>query len=420
MMKTMILKASTLLAFTFLVALAGCESKQATSESHKEHEEETEGVVFLDKNQRDAINLQMGTLQKRNMSSIIKCTGELEVAPNDQAHVTAYVGGNVKSIQVFEGDRVKKGQILAQLEHPDIITLQQEYINAYNSWKYMQKEFARQKELFDNNVGSGKNFQRVEADYQSALSTYEGLKLSLKMLGLNTKLIEKGIIQQSLAVLSPISGYVSKINISLGSYIDARSEMFSIINNDKMHADLEVYEQDIARVKVGQTVLLKVANRNGEELKATIFAIAREFKKENKTVQVHAQISPMPTDLITGSYVEAYIQVGDTEMLAIPQTAIVSDGGKEYLFVYDPLATKKIKNASHQEGEAHEHEEGDEEQHKEGLRAYKMVEIITGIQNDGYSQVTLVDSLSTDAQIVITGAYYLLSDLQKSEAAHSH
>lgn len=466
---------ATSVAFTACNNTAKQQHKEEKTEDAHDHDEATEGMAVLSDIQRKAIDLKIGELPHRQMSGLVKTTGQLEVSPSNKAEVTAYIGGNVVSIAAFQGDKVEKGQVLATLEHPDIIQLQQDFIEKYNNLQYLEKEYNRQKELYQNQVGSGKNFQRVEADYNTAKAQYQGLKLRLKMLKLKTARIEKGHIAHQLKVLSPISGYVSGINISLGSYIDARTKMFSIRNFDKIHADLSVYEKDINQVKEGQTVRLKVANLPNTELKGKVFAIAKEYETNSRSIVVHASIENPPKKLIADSYVSGEILTNSQTVAAVPETAIVNDGGKQYIFVFDAKGSEaanhqhegedhEAKDEDHdhnntaethshdaQKGDTHNHEgeehnhdgekEGDTHNHegehnhetdghihdivkykalKDQKIAYRMVEVIPGLKSEGYVAITAVEKLAHDAVIVLDGAYYLLSDLKKSEAAHQH
>lgn len=434
----------------------GCDnSNNAASNAEADvHEEEaTEGMAVLGKAQRDALNIKLGTIQNRNMTSTIKTNGRLEVAPSDKAEITTFMGGNVKHINVFHGDKVRKGETLAKLEHPDFIKLQQEYVQVSNQLTYLKKEFDRQKVLYENQVGSGKNFQKVESDYRSTNAQYEGLKLQLEMLNLNPKSIESGKLVREINVVSPISGYVSKIDINLGSYVNAETKMFSISNTDKIHADLLVYEKDIAQLSIGQETRLTIANQPGMELKATIFAIAKEYQSDAKAVVAHATIEDAPANLIEDSYVNGEIFTETKTTKAVPESALVNEEGKNYIFVYDDEATEAAgHDDGHGHGEAEKEDDGhghgqakhddDDDGHAHGDKdddddvahedehesdehgnenwAFRMVEVITGVQDNGFVEITLLESLPANAQVVMDGAFYLLSDLKKGEAEHSH
>ncbi len=472
MFKTKLSIIALLLMLAAVISSCAGSSAEKQEEDEHDHNEATEGMAVLSQTQRDAINLKVGSVSMRNMSAIIKANGVLKVSPTDKAEITSFMGGNVKSIKVFQGDKVRKYQVLATLEHPDFIKLQQEFIQASQNYLFSKKEYERQKELFENNAGSGKAFQKTESEYQSNKAQYEGLKIRLKMLNLDCQAIEKGNLATEVKIISPIAGYVNQIDISLGSFVNSETKMFTISNNNNIHADLLVYEKEIADLSVGQKARLKVANMPDVELDAKIFSIAKEYKKDEKAVIVHAHIKNAPDKLIAGSYVSGDIFTQNVNVQSVPETAIVQDGGKKYIFVFDEKGSIAA-NEEHKEG-ADDHDHGDNNQgaddhdqdvdnHDQGADdhdhdaddhdhdadkndqdadnhdhdaddhdhssyesfknhkiAFRMVEVITGIEDNGYVAIKLIEPLSKDAQIVLDGAFYLLSDLKKSEAAHVH
>jgi cobalt-zinc-cadmium efflux system membrane fusion protein len=109
--------------------------------------------------------MRVDTLKLRNMGEYVEANGELEVPPQNEATVTAIIGANVQSIKVIEGDKIKKGQVLAYLSHPDIIDVQTEYSSNWNQLQFLTSDYERQKKLYDENVGSGKEFQRIKSEY---------------------------------------------------------------------------------------------------------------------------------------------------------------------------------------------------------------------------------------------------------------
>ncbi len=88
---------------------------------------------------------------------MVEANGQLEVLPQHEATVTAILGANVTSIKVIEGDQVSRGQVLAYISHPNLTRLQTDYIRAYSQLQFLEKENQRQKRLYEEEVGSGKN-----------------------------------------------------------------------------------------------------------------------------------------------------------------------------------------------------------------------------------------------------------------------
>ena len=213
------------------VGLISCNSNKEDKQEEEHEEHGAEGVVALNEKQQEALNLKLGNFQMRNLTTVVKINGQLEVPPASSADITAVIGGNVKRISVFHGDKVKSGQLLAVLEHPDYISIQEDFAEIANSLEFLEKEFDRQKELFENNVGAGKDYQKAKSEYNTAKAKYEGLKSRLQMLHLSPEKVKTGQISNSVNIISPINGYVNEVNIKVGTYVDAKDKLFAWANS---------------------------------------------------------------------------------------------------------------------------------------------------------------------------------------------
>jgi cobalt-zinc-cadmium efflux system membrane fusion protein len=402
-------------------------SSPKEKEEHGEHEEAghgEEGIVSLTEQQMDAIGLKIVQIEKKTLNIAVTASGSLEMAPQDKADVSPVIGGIVKSVNVFEGDKVRKGQVLATLEHPDFIQLQQDYINTVNSLAYLEKEYERQKKLYEEKVGSGKDFQKTSADYFNSKSNAEALKAKLNMIGINSSEVAKGKIFPLVNLTAPINGIVSLVETNVGSYIEPLTKVFEIVDNEKIHADLMVFEKDIDKIKIGQKIYFTTTGVPDKELEAKIFAISPAFEQNPKAIHVHANIVTKNAKLLPGMYIKGKIIANDVETDVLPEHAIVTEEGKTYIFVQ-----KEGKEHDHghekeaQSSDEHAHESDKDEHHEgheEGKLGFEMVEVITGATSNGYTEVKLLKPLPKNAQIAGNGAYYLLAEMGKGETEHSH
>ena len=420
---------SILLAF----AISSCNTKKESAHEDEHAHEGPEGVVVLNEQQQKALNLKLGSFQKRNLTTVVKVNGELAVPPASSADITAVIGGNVKRIAVFHGDYVRKGQLLAVLEHPDYIAIQEDFAEVANRLEFLEQEYKRQKELYENNVGAGKDYQQAKAEYNTAKAKYAGLKSRLQLLHLSPEKVKNGQISNTVSIISPINGYVNEINIKVGTYVDAKDKLFEITDNSAIHADFMVYEKDVHLVKKGQKVHFTVANRPGEEFTATVFAIGKEFDPNTRAIHIHAQINEKTSRLLPGMYISGHLHTDEKYTTTLPDDAIVAEGTKSFIFILDEHALAETAHDEHnhevEEGE-HEHDEhagNEEHSHEnetahedEGKKAFRMVEVITGQKDEGYTEVHLVNSLPGDVQVVLNAAYYLLADMKKEETEHEH
>ncbi|MCF6365381.1 MAG: efflux RND transporter periplasmic adaptor subunit [Bacteroidales bacterium] len=395
--------------FTLISCNSGNNVGVEKSEEHEEHGQE--GVVFLNEKQQEALNLKLGGFEMRNLTTVVKTNGQLAVSPSDIAEVTAVIGGNVKYIRVFEGDKIRRGQVLAVLEHPDYITLQEDFAEKANNLKFAEQEYLRQKELFENNVGAGKDFQKAKSEYNTAKAKYAGLKARLRLLNISPERVLEGKITSTINIVSPINGYVNEIYIKRGTYADAATKLFEVTNNNAIHADFIIYEKDVHLVKKGQTVHFTVSNKPEKEYTATVFAIGKEFNPDIRAVNIHTKINEDVNGLIPGMYISGHLHTDKRMTKTLPNDAIVSEGTKSYIFILD----ETVKPEHHEHGE-----EGEEHEEPENVKAFKQVEVIIGQTDDGYSEVKLIEELPENVKIVLNAAYYLLADMKKEENEHKH
>ena len=349
--------------------------------------------AMLSQQQFDALNIKIDTLTTRLMTGYVRANGELEVPPQSEATVTPVIGGNVTAIRVIEGEAVDRGDVLSYIEHPEIIQVQTRYMNAVNSLNFQEKEFNRQKKLYEAGVGSGETFQRAEAELLSFKGQVVGLKAQLQQLNINPELVRNGNIQKRVPILSPIDGAVQAVNIKIGQFVQAQTEMFLIINTEHVHVDLMVFEKDVSKVEKGQKVFFSIESLPDTELEAEIISVSKNFEQDPKAVHVHAEIINRPNNLIPGMYVSGRIAVDNQKTKALPESAIVRDGKKFYAFTAE--------------------EEGD-------AWSFKPVEIVTGTEQGGWVEIKLLQDLPKNTRFTYNNAYYLMAEMQKGEGGHSH
>jgi len=380
--------------------LTSCGSNSTNSQeaSHKHneegHEEEGLGEIHLSRLKFESLGIKIDTLPTRILSGVVEANGRLEVPPQHEATVTAILGANVTSIKVIEGDKVKKGQVLAYISHPNLTQLQTNYVKAYSRLQYLEKNLERQKKLYEEEVGSGKTYQETMADYQAIRGDVHGFEVQLKQLSLNPTRIQKGEIYQFVPLVSPIEGYIEKVKVQIGQYVDPQTVMFMIVNTEHVHADLMVFEKDVAKVKVGQSISFTVESIPNQHLQAEIYSVGKQFEQKPKAVHVHAEISKKQDYLIPGMYITGKIHTEGNKVNALPEAAIIEEAGKPFIFI------------------ANVHEEGEIE--------FTPVEVRTGVSDDGWVEVKLLEPLPDGTKVAWNSAYYLISEMKKGETEHEH
>ncbi len=409
-------------AFCALSSCSGNSSKtEITSEDsttaetgHEEGEEHGEALELTEV-QMKAMDIRLGTIELKNLSEVIKASGQLAVPPQRRADVNVLMGGVIRKIYPLEGQWVRKGQVIATIENTELAEVQEEYVTAKNAFSFTAAELKRQQELDEANAGTKRKLQEAQANYNSESAKLNAMERQLRQLGINPATVSRGNIVTQMNVHAPISGTVGHINVNTGTYANPGNSLMEIIDNSQIHCDLIVYEKDLFRVKVGQTVRFLLANQNNREINGKIYGINKSFENEGKGIIVHARIENANTyGLIPGMYVTALINIGSERVTAVPIDAVVISEGKSYIFVVDEEGEKE-----HRENETKEEketEEKNEEKNKEGEKTatekaihFNMIEVITGVSELGYIKITTIGEVPDNPKIVVKGANYLLS-----------
>lgn len=404
-------------------------AEQVKKETHNEEPKPESAIkeVALNEAQYNASAITLGTFTMKNLSDVVNANGYTKSPPQNQADISVHLSGVVKTINVIEGQYVKKGQLLATLESPEFARLQEAYQTSKSNLEFLTLEYDRQKILSDENVNSKKVFQRTKSDFEIEKSRLSSLQKQLNLLNLGGS----KNASSSMPVVASISGSVTEVNIKIGSNAEVGKPLFNIVDNSKLHVDLLVYEKDLQKVKAGQNIRFTLTNQDNTEIKGKVFNVSQSFENDTKSVAVHADITNNSHALIPGMYVNALIDVGTREVQALPIDAIIKADGREFIFVleeghgeehdHEEEAHDEAEGHSHDDGDKHEEAEHEEAEHK-AVKTFhfQRIEVKTGTAQLGYVQVTLLQEIDTDAKIVLKGAYYIQSHLLKSEGGGGH
>ncbi len=370
-------------------SLTSCKKKVSEETISKEAEQIALGTeLSLTSEQIKAIGLETGTITLRNLKSALKVNGRLELPPQNKAQVSVLIGGIVKDIPIVEGQYVHKGQILAILENVEYLQTQQEYLENKYALEFLKTEFERQSELQKENINSTKTFQQAKSNYFTSAAKHKILSEKIKLFGVNPENLQAENIKSSFSITAPISGYIKKINLYIGKYAESNISHFEIVDNRFLHIDLTIYEQDVSKVHVGQQLTFSIINDPHSLHTATIFSINKAFEDNTQAVIAHAKMNKVDDMLLPGMYIEARIQMDDSKLMTLPDEAIVSNGDDHYIYV------------------------------QKQDKLFRQVQVKTGTTDMGFTEIIPIEPLSDKDQIVISGAYYLLSQLTKGEGEH--
>lgn len=351
-------------------------------------------AVNITPEQYKSAEIQIGTVELKALSGTTKVNGILDVPPQNLVSISTPFGGFVKSTEMLQGMKIRKGQVVAMMQNPDYVQPQQDYIDLKSQLNYLKQDYDRQQELSKENVNALKTLQKSKSEYESMKARVAGLKTKLQLMNVNVPSLEKGNIQSTIPLYSPINGFVTEVNTNIGAYANATDVLFKIADTGHLHAELTVFEKDVPKLKIGQKVRFTLANETKERM-ATVYLVGKEISSE-RTVQIHCHLDKEDTSLLPGMYLKALVESGSEQVPAVPSKAIVEFQGSKYIFVVDNATKAAIENkvATH----------------------YKMVNIKTGVSELNFTELIFDEGTDyKDWEIVTNGAYDLLSKMKNSE-----
>ncbi len=342
-----------------------------------------EDTVFLTPVQQATVGITVGPVERRVLSETIPTSGSLKLSPQARADVTSLVNGKVRTILIKEGESVKAGATLALVENTEIVSLQKDYLIATRQAELSADALEREQGLREKGAGVEKNLRQAEARYRMDESTVRGIRQQLVQLGLSPENAAEGRFSGTVPVRAPISGVVGEVFVSTGSWLGDGTVLMKIYDNKALHADLNVFEADIARIVPGQRVTLRLSDKTRTGLEGEVSFITAAMDPASKSATVHVELKGggSGVTLLPNMFVSAVIECGANACDAVPDDAIVMKAGRSYVFVCD------------------------------GEDSFRKVEVVPLAQQMGYTGIAFLDPSAEGKDVVTSKAFYLESVL---------
>jgi cobalt-zinc-cadmium efflux system membrane fusion protein len=362
--------------------LAACNNKEKKSVEAKENIVSENTTTLTDAQIKNA-GIQIGKIEQHQISSTIKVNGKIDVPPQNLVSISVPMGGYLKTTNLLEGMYVAKGQILCVVEDKQYIQLQEDYLMVKAKIDYAKAEYERQKELNQTKSSSDKIYQQAQTEYNSLMVLLQSYAEKLRFAGINPSNVSANKISKSINIYSPINGYVSKINVNIGKYVNPSDILFEIVNPADIHLALTIFEKDINKLSIGQSLSAFTNTNPDKKYQCKIILIGKDFT-ENHSTEVHCHFENYDKALLPGMYMNAVIELKNNTTTAIISDAIVKFENKDYIF---------IDNSNKQ---------------------YEMKEVTIGDSENGYTEIISADDI-INKKIVIKGAYSLLMKMKNTD-----
>jgi len=316
-----------LLIFIFTSCASPEIAEQATTDSPH-----VSNTIKLDKVKMENAGILTGTITRKVMGASLTVNGVVDVPPQNLVSVSFPPGGYLHSTRLMPGMRVRKGEVIAEMEDPGLVQLQQDYLVARARLTYLEREFARQQTLNAEKVSADKVFEQVRSDYDGQRAIVSAFSEKLRMIGIKPEELSPERLSRRVSLRSPINGFVSKVHVNIGKYVQPTDVLFELINPDDIHAALSIFEKDLSKVAIGQKVSISFVDEPEKSYEGEVILVNRNVDEDRMAI-AHCHFKSQPAQLLPGMFLNARIHVRETEVPALPESAVVRFEQREYVFL---------------------------------------------------------------------------------------
>lgn len=370
-----------ILILSIVLSLLSCRTKPSATEVAEPVQ--PEGLVTLSAAEIRNAGIVGGTIRVGPAQSTLKVSGLVDVPPQNIVSVSFPTGGYLKSTNLLPGMRVRRGQVLAEMQDGSLIQLQQDYLLARSKAGFLQKEYARQKLLNQDKTTSDKVLEQTQSDYEQQRILAAGYAERLRLAGINPLNLHEGNIRRTVTINSPISGYVSAVKVNIGKYVNPSDVLFELVNPNDLHLTLKVFEKDITSIRKGQKIRVHLVNQPSANYLAEVSLVNHNVEAD-RSAEVHCHFLNADERLLPGMFADAEIAVESSEAQLVPEEAVVRWGNEQFVFL------------------------------EAGTGRYRMVRVTTAPAQEGWLRLVQPAPELLKGTIVLKNAYAVLMKMKNT------
>ena len=372
---------------TSLLLISGCKKSQPSGASQTAQDP---NLVMA--NEALLAQIKISVVSQGDVSDILRVAGQIDFDEQALTRIGASVTGRVTQINAQLGNEVKKGDTLALINSSELSNSQLAYLKARSEKEFHRRTVQRAKTLFEADVISAAELQRRESEYEVASAQTRAAQDQLRVLGVNLKAMEElattGAIDSVASVMATIKGVVVERKVTTGQVVQPADVLFTVADLSRVWAVAQVPEQQVAQVKVGQSVRIEVPALENEKLIGKLIYVGQTVNPESRTVLVRTELDNTSGRLKPSMLASMLIESTPAKRMVVPITAIVREQDADYVFIEQKPGSFRLKSVR--------------------------------LSSEHNGQRVVLDGLSQGMRIVSDGAFHLnnhrnLKDMEKGE-----
>ncbi|MFN7981726.1 MAG: efflux RND transporter periplasmic adaptor subunit [Vicinamibacterales bacterium] len=301
----------------------------------------TDGSVRLSPDDVARAHILTTPVEAMALGESVTIPGLVEANAYRQTAVTALIPGRIARVLAELGQRVRRGQALAELYSPELADAQRAYISASAALRAHEQQLARTDALVAIGSMSRQDLEMAHAEHAALTTNLEQTRTRLELLGLPAERVaaleSASQITAAMEIRAPLDGVVTTREASVGANVEGTTALFTVTDLSTVWIVGDLNERDFPKVAVGRAATVTVSAFPDLALHGTISYIDPQLSRETRTARVRVDVPNRQDQLRLGMYAQLRIDtVGDHVGPAIPKTAIQRVGDHTVVYVADP------------------------------------------------------------------------------------
>jgi cobalt-zinc-cadmium efflux system membrane fusion protein len=320
---------------TAALALCACHAKaQADAAPASRGPAPPPGEAWLAPGKALVAGIAVAPARVEELDRILAASGRITFDDQRVSHVFSPVNGRVVKLVALPGQRLRRGDPMAILASPDLGSVVSDYAKSEAALAQAEREYQRQKELFAAHAAAQRDLEGAEAGARQA-------RAEVERAGEKARLLGGGKVQtvtQEFVLRSPIAGEVIARAANPGSEVQGQysggtaAELFTVGELDRVWVQADVFEIDLARVRVGAPISVEVVSFPGRRFTGRLDWISGAVDPATRTAKVRCTLDNPDRALKPEMYASVAIAVPGRRALAIPRGAVLRQGEQTVVF----------------------------------------------------------------------------------------
>jgi cobalt-zinc-cadmium efflux system membrane fusion protein len=298
-------------------------------------------IVPLSQDAVERAGIVVAPVTRGTSGTEIRLPGVVEPNAYRQVVVTPLVGGRITRVGPALGDRVRRGQTLAEVYSPTLAEAQTRYISAQAMLDAHDRELQRTQKLVEIGAASRQELEKIHAEHAAQTAAVKSARSQLELLGVSAPALENmpsgHNVSATTNVPAPIDGVVTERGANVGLNVDTATKLFTVVDLSTVWVVADVYEKDFSRVRVGSEAAITTSARPELTLRGRVAYIDPQVSADTRTAKARLEVPNPGGELRLGMYADVVVAgASGTPTPRVARNAVQNVGDRTVVYLANP------------------------------------------------------------------------------------